>query len=580
VSIYRSTAQSVSAPAQPEKARIFTRWTQLKTERSPWVTVWKQLADYILPRRFRDQASQRNKPATNPLLINNTPMQASRTLASGLMSGLTSPARPWFRLGVPNPKTASNEVKAWLNEVENIIKEVLIRSNVYNGLASIFADLGVFCTAAMLIEEDVEEVVRAYVLPLGSFVLATSARGQVDTMIREVTFTSAQLVEQFGLANCSQPVQDAYKRRELDTVYVVIHAIEPNPNHVPNRAGTAHMAWRSVWFEAAGDHQSNQFLRVGGFNEFPVVAPRWNVTGNDTYGTGPGFDALGDAKALQTLERRKAMVIDRITNPPMVAPSALKAGRPSLLPGDVTFVDRVAGGQGFEPAFSIHPQAIGAIDGVIRTHEDRINKAFYADLWLALSMDDRNQRATAREVAERHEEKLLTLGPVLERLHDELLDKLLDRVFYICLRRGLLPEPPQSLQGSSVRVEYVSIMAAAQRLLGVSAVERLTSFVGNLAGALPSALDKLNVDALVDSYAGMLGTAPDLLFSDEQVQATRDAKAQAQAQAAQQEQALQQGPEMAKSAELLSRTDVNGTSALNRMLAAQGGGAQLPGGGP
>lgn len=577
MSIHRTTSR-VILPEQPEKQRISTRWTQLKGERAPWVAVWKQLADYILPRRFRDQASQRNKPATNPLLINNTPMQAARTLASGLMSGLTSPARPWFRLGVPDPKNASDETKLWLNAVENVIKEVLIRSNVYNGLASIFADLGVFCTAAMLIEEDVEEVVRAYVLPLGSFVLATSARGQVDTMIREVSFTASQMVEQFGLDACSLQVHEAYKRRQVDTVFLVIHAIEPNPNHIPGRPGIAYMAWRSVWFEAAGDLASSQFLRCGGFNEFPVVAPRWNVTGNDTYGTGPGFDALGDAKALQTLERRKAMVIDRITNPPMVAPSALKAGRPSLLPGDVTFVDRVAGGQGFEPAFSIHPQAIGAIDSVIRTHEDRINKAFYADLWLALSMDDRNQRATAREVAERHEEKLLTLGPVLERLHDELLDKLLDRVFYICLRRGLLPEPPRDLQGASVRVEYVSIMAAAQRLLGVSAVERLTSFVGNLAGALPSALDKLNVDALVDSYAGMLGTAPDLLFSDAQVQATREAKAQAADQQAQQQQALAQGPELAKSAELLSRTDVGGTSALNRLLATQGGGAGIPGG--
>jgi hypothetical protein len=566
-------------PRIPRKQRLLQRYEALKSERSPWVAVWKQQADYVLPRRFRDQASQRNKPATNEKLINNTPTQAARTLASGLMSGLTSPARPWFRLGVPDYQGGrTGAVKKWLDDVENVLKEVLIRSNVYNGLAHIFGDLGVFCTAAMLIEEDDKEVVRSYVLPLGSFVLACSARGQVDTMIREVPMTVGQVVEQFGLESCSLPVRDLYNRGQLDTVVEVIHSIEPNPNHVPGSPAARCMAWCSLWFEYRSNAQDDKFLRVAGFHEFPVMAPRWNVTGTDTYGTGPGFDALGDAKALQLLERRKAMVIDRITNPPMVAPSALKAGRPSLLPGDVTYLDRVAGGQGFEPAITINPQAIGAIDEVIRQHEDRVNRAFYADLWLALSMDDRNQRATAREVAERHEEKLIALGPTLERLHDELLDKLIERVFNICLRRGLLPAPPQELQGQTIRVEYISVMAAAQRLLGVSAVERLASFIGNLAGAKPEALDKLNVDQLVEDYAEMLGTSPDLLFSKDEVSEMRAQKAAAQQKAQEQQLALQQGPEMAKSAELLSRTDVGGTSALNRLLAAQGGGGPLTGG--
>lgn len=563
------------APSQPEKARIHQRHQRLVQERAPWVAIWRQQADYILPRRFRDQASQRNKPAPNDKLINNTPTQAARTLASGLMSGLTSPARPWFRLSVGtthrNPGS-HDSVRQWLNTVEDILREVLIRSNVYNALAHIYGDLGTYCTAAMLIEEDTREIVRAYTLPLGSFVLTTSARGQVEGLIRDVPLTVAQMVEQFDFGACSSRVRDAYRRGEYDTVIDVVHAIEPNPDYVEGHPAADRMAWRSRWYEAKENLQDNRFLRVSGFHEFPVMAPRWNVTGTDTYGTGPGFDALGDAKALQLLERRKAQVVDRITNPPMVAPMALRAGRPSLLPGDVTYLDRVAGGQGFEPAITIHPGAIQAIDEVIRAHEERINRAFYADLWLALSLDERNQRATAREVTERHEEKLIALGPTLERLHDELLDKLIERVFGVCMRRGLIPPPPPELQGQSVRVEYISIMAAAQRLLGVSAVERLASFVGNLAAARPDSLDKLNVDQIVEQYADMLGTPPDLLLNADEVAQVRAQRAEAQQRAQQQQVAAQVGPDMAKSAELLSRTDVNGTSALNRLLAAQGGG--------
>lgn len=561
-----------TVPSQPEKARLALRKQRLEQERAPWMSVWSQLADYIMPRRFRATSAERNKPATNDKLINNTPTQAARTLASGLMGGLTSPARPWFRLSVPGMSLSSRGRK-WLDQVEDILREVLIRSNVYNGLAHIYGDLGTFCTASMLVEEDAKDVVRSYVMPLGSFVLTTSARGQVDGIIRDVPMTTAQLVQQFGLQNTSARVRELVRRGQYDDVVEVVHAIEPNPNYIEGHPARQHMAWRSRWYEQRENLQDERFLRVGGFHEFPVMAPRWNVTGTDTYGTGPGFDGLGDAKALQLLERRKAQLIDRITNPPMVAPSALRAGRPSLRPGDVTFLDKVAGSQGFEPAVQINPAAVPAIDSVIRAHEERINRAFYADLWLALTMDDRNQRATAREVAERHEEKLIALGPTLERLHDELLDKLIERVFNICMRRGLLPQPPEELSGMNVRVEYVSVMATAQRLLGVSAVERLASFVGNVAAAVPTALDKLDSDKMIEHYADMLGTSPELLRSDDEVSKLRAQREAAAAAAREQEMAAQQGPDMAKSAELLSKTDINGDSALNRLLQTQAGGA-------
>ncbi len=562
---------------ESQKKRDLRRYEVLRQERAPWVTVWKQLAEHILPRRFRDSAAQRNRPATNDKLINNTPTQAARTLASGLMGGLTSPARPWFRLGSRNPmKGLSPAAKMYFAAVEDVLRELLIRSNVYNGLAHAFGDLGTFCTAALLIEEDEQEVIRSYVLALGTFVLACSARGQVDTMMREVPFTVGQLVEQFGYSVCSPQVRDSHDRGDLDRVVEVIHVVEPNPKRDPQKLSPDAMAFRSAWFEKKGG-DDNTYLRESGFHEFPVLAPRWNVTGNDTYGTGPGFDALGDAKALQLLEKRKATLVDLLTKPPMAAPSSLRAGRPSLLPGDVTYVDRVSGSQGFEPLIKVESGAIAAIDQTIHQHEDRIQRAFYADLWLALTMDDRNQRATAREVAERHEEKLLALGPVLERLHDELLDKLIDRVYGIALRRGLLPLPPPELQGSDVHVEYISVMAAAQRLLGVSAVERLASFVGNLVSASPETLDKVNLDKVVDEYADMLGTKPELLRSDAEVAQMRQARAAAQQKQQQAELALKQGPALAQSAQVLSQTDVNGTSALNRLLAVQGGGAPIPG---
>jgi hypothetical protein len=98
--------------------------------------------------------------------------------------------------------------------------------------------------------------------------------------------------------------------------------------------------------------------------------------------------------------------------------------------------------------------------------QGRIKEAFYANLFLMMAESDRRE-ITAREIDERREEKMLMLGPVLERLHDELLQPLVARVFRIMARNGLIPPPPpslaKSLDGNGLRVEFISILTQARK---------------------------------------------------------------------------------------------------------------------
>ena len=103
------------------------------------------------------------------------------------------------------------------------------------------------------------------------------------------------------------------------------------------------------------------------------------------------------------------------------------------------------------------------------------------------------------------------LGAVLEALNDELLDPLLDLLFDINLEAGLIPPPPPELQGRELKPEYISIMAAAQKLLSTTGLERVASFVANLGQHDPSALDKLDMDVLIDEYAEALGVPPGVI---------------------------------------------------------------------
>jgi hypothetical protein len=152
---------------------------------------------------------------------------------------------------------------------------------------------------------------------------------------------------------------------------------------------------------------------------------------------------------------------------------------------------------------------------------------------------------TATEVAERHEEKLLMLGPVLERLHNELLDPLVDITFNRMITSGAVPPPPPELMGMDLNVEFVSMLAQAQRAIGTNAVDRFVGNLGQIATMKPDILDKFDSDQWADIYADMLGVDPSLIVADKDVAMVRQARNQAMA-AKEQAAVLQQQSQTAK----------------------------------
>jgi hypothetical protein len=545
------------------------RYKALYSEASTWRAHWQEIARQCRPRNVRFNTSDGNRGGDkNDAIINGTPVFALRTLASGMMAGITSPSRPWYRLLTPD--AALNErpaVKQWLALVEERERLAMAKSNLYNILHALYAELGAFGTALALLEEDEEDLMRGYHLPIGSYVLANSARLDVEVLYRLFRMTVAQLVERFGLEVCSSSVQKMYKAKNLDAWVQVLHCIEKNDSvQVGRTEGPAGKAYLSTWLEYDSTEKDDGLLLVSGYNEKPFFAPRWETTGEDVYGGSPGMDALGDARALQVLELRKAQAAEKIVNPPMVGDSRVLNSRITLLPGDTTFIDGTMGGDAFRPAHEVAPAAVQVAGLEIVRHEERINRAFYADLWLMLSQTD--GQMTAREVVERREEKLLQLATVLEKLADELLDPVIARTFGILLRSGQLPEPPPELVGQNLRVEYLGVMAQAQKMLGTAGIERVIGVVTTLAQVNPAAVDKLDVDQTVDEYAEMMGVKPGIVRPDAEVDALR-AQRQQQQQAQQAMAAAQQASQTAKNL-AQSPTSDGGSNALQDILANLG----------
>lgn len=446
---------------------------------------------------------------------------------------------------------------------------MFLRSNLYKSLSVIYGDLGTFATAAMMVEEDFTgSVIRTYPFPIGSYLIANNELLRVDVFAQEFRMTVRQLVGKFGYEQCSQRVQDAYDRGNYETWIDVCHIINPNPDRRENRLDAKYKAYRQVYYEKGGlsyaGYSNQGYLRESGFDLFPVLAPRWEVTGEDSYGTScPGMEALGDALQLQIGEKLSLKAIEKQVNPSMVGPIALKRVKVSLLPGDVTYTDEREGTKGLRPAHEVRVsiQDLEAKQAQVR---ERINRAYYVDLFRMLIDDPRKSPPTAEEVRARQDEKLSELGQPLENINQDLLDPLIDLTFYYMNRQGLIPPAPEEIQGTPLRVEYVSVMAQAQKLVGIGGIERFASFVGTIMANTKdlSVLDKWDIDQTIDRYGDRMGVDPDIIRSDEAVEELRAVRAQAQ----QQRQVAEALPAVAGAAKDLAAADLSGDSALARLL--------------
>ena len=541
--------------------KYLARKNALWTERSSFDSHWQEIATYLLPRAARFTQNKNNyggKVWNN--IYDSTGTKALRVLAAGLMAGMTSPARPWFRLATSDPALMESEaVKTWLYQVTTLMRDIYARSNTYRALHSLYEELGTFGTAATLVFDDFERVQHMHTMTVGEYAIATDYKGDVNTLYRELRMTVSQIVQEFGIDAVSSTVKNMYDNGNLDSWVPVYHFVEPRYDRDVTKKDNRNMPYASCYFEAASE--SNKMLRESGFSEFPVLAPRWAVVSGDVYGYSPGMEALGDIKQLQHEQLRKAEAIDYKTKPPVQAPVSYKNGGLDLLPGGVSFVDAASPQGGIRTAFEVNLELNYLLED-IQDVRGRINSAFYADLFLMLANDTRSG-ITATEVAERHEEKLLMLGPVLERLHNELLSPMIDITFSKLVRSGALPPPPPELQGDDLNVEFVSTLAQAQRAVAVGNMDRFVNTIGAVAQVKPEVLDKLDADQYADALADALGIDPSLVVADEKVAIIRQQRAQAQAAAQQQEQA----PVMAQTAKTLADTDTQGQNALTDLMA-------------
>jgi len=511
--------------------KIREKFERMKGDRTNWDSYWEEVAKFVLPRKDEVYGMVTPGEKKGQNLYDSTSIHANELLASALHSMLTNPSSVWFGLSTGEKELDGvKEVRQWLQDSTQKMIRVLNASNFQTEIHETYLDLPSVGTTILRIEEDDESVVRFFSSSIYEAYIEENNKGVVDSVYREYEYSLRQIVQEFGEDILSMELKQQYMT-DSTKKYKVIHAVEPMANGSDQFAS----------FHAL--KEQDILLREGKFNENPYAVPRWTKITGEKYGRSPSMKSLPDIRMLNSMMKTMIRAAQKAADPPLMIPD-----NGFLLP-----VRTQPGGSNIYRAGSkdrIEPLITGGRvdinDTMVEQARQRIKSAFFID---QLQLQQGPQM-TATEVMQRTEENLRMMGPILGRLNNELLKPIIDRVFGVMFRRGLLGDIPEQLKGKDLEIKYVSQISKAQRSGEADTFTRVIQSVAPIIEMQPQMMENINGDAVLRYHAEIFGLPEEMLRGEEEVENARQAAADQQAS---QMQAQQENVE-ADTAQKLSNT--------------------------
>lgn len=570
----------------------------LRQDLNRQLPMWKELAKYIAPERIRDGANDQSYGTRkDQAIIKNQAGRSLRTFVSGMMNGATPRSRPWFQLTVTNARKAGGSAsKRYFSEVEKILNEHFQVSNLYRILPMAYKDVGIFSNAAFAMLPHPRYGFYFYPFAIGTFGFACDSEGNTDTFTRDFTLTVRQVVQNYAKLNGSGQIDwtnmppyvkanwDAARYLEKITLSQLICPnalyngtklsldpadkkfqsytfVQSMGSNIPSQSSTGFRNETGV----AG-LQQHQFVKVSGFDYFPVITPRWEVAPEENYGVdGPGHIALGDIQTLQKMEKFRLEAVAKLVKPPMVGHASLRRHQASILAGGITYVDDQGATAGFKPAFELDPK-LSELIADQKEYTDAIRSAYFEDLFLMMSGGETKTHVTAVQIQEQAGERMATLAPVMGQLDLDVCSKIIYNAQVILEQGKKLPPRPQELKGEQLRPEYISILAQASKASMMNSMERFSNYLTSMANAQqdPSLLKLIKAEEMIRRYGDYVAIDP-ILVRDEREFGELKQQMEQQAQAVAQQQQMAQEAAVMKD---LSASKVGEGSMLDTMLTA------------
>ena len=519
---------------------ILRRFRALRERRTNWDDHWRDVANYCIPRKdnIYDFKTQSKGEKKNLRVYDSSAIDYVEKLASALHSMLTNPSVQWFELTTGNPELDKNaRVRSYLQELVRRIHQLLNNSNFQSQIHELYLDLASFGTGAMLIESDDDLIFNFTSRPIYQFHIEENFQSEVDVFFYEEEMTLRQAFQKYG----EEKFDDDDKRNYLkdkDTEITIVRAIMPNKER--NLESKLAKDKKYASFHMYEDKEV--MLEESGFDEFPAVFPRWVKGSEEVYGRSPAMKALPDIKMINVMQKVTIRAAQKAVDPPLMVPDD----------GALNVNTRPGGLNSYRAGTDdrIFPLETGSNPGIgIEMMQDvrqRIEKAFFID---QLQLRDGPQM-TATEVNARIDQQLRLLGPMLGRLHFELLQPLIARIIGVMKEKRQLPtNVPEELEGVTPEVFFTSQIAKAQRIAETQNYNRFINSIAPLAASHPQIMDNLDPDGVFRFNAQVFGIPEEMINSKDQVRKDRKDRADQEAAARQAELQAQQAQTAATTAQ-------------------------------
>ncbi len=526
-------SKTTSARISPE--RHVKRLEALKTKRTLVQNEWKRAYDNTYPLRGEMIGNDSvngvdaigSAAGKTARIYDSTLKRSVRMLASALFSGLTPANSRWFSQYMINVDDDAS--KKWLDASSDIIWKNIHNCNFDTTGYESFIDYVIAGMFPMYIEPgDLNEgkLYNFSLWPLASCYFADSTgKGLVDTVYRLMQLTSEQAYKEYGDTCSAEVIKNATEKP--DEPVQVLHAIYPltlNPGDV-------------VTLPIASDHvevKTKKILRRSGYNEMPIVVPRWMPIPNSVYSLGIVDDALPDHLTVNELVKFVLMNADLAIAGMWGAVDDGVINTKTVTVGPRKIIPMVSKDSFFplQPATRFDVAALQKSD---------LQAQIKATLLSDQLHPDQGPQMTATEIHMRAQIIRQLLGPMYGRLQSEYMVQVVNRCFGIAYREGVLGDAPDTLRGRTSNISFQSPLARAQKLDDVAAMDRQEAALLNTSKFTgPAILDNYDWDKAARERSELLGVPAKLIVSEDDVKNIRQSRAvamqNAQAAATKQQQ--------------------------------------------
>jgi hypothetical protein len=497
--------------------QVVREYDRMKGLRVNWDRYWEELSEYFLPQKDNVYGYKIDGEQKHNRLYDSTSILALELLSSSFHGMLTNPSTVWFDLSTGNADLdGMKEVRSYAQTCVNIMIDTFNQSNFQEEIHEVYMDLGAIGTTVLQMEEDNETDIRFKSMPIYSSYIDENEKGVIDRLARCTQMTWRQIVRQFGIKlfetdenhDCMDSILNKPEQKED-----VIFLIEPEePNNPKSQKFIAYYVLR----------KKNMILKTAKYNSFPFAIPRWSKLNEEVYGRCPAMKALPDTKMLNAMMKTMIRGMQKVVDPPIMVPD-----NGFLLPIKTTPNGTNFYRTGMKDRIEAFPVASRPDIGLdfMENIRSRIREHFFTDQLQLIQQRD----MTATEVMQRTDERLRFLGPILGRLNNELLKRIIDRTFDILERRGRFPKPPEALADKpDLKIVYTSQIAKAQRTGEANTLTKVLQATGVILEVQPDVFDNINGDEVLKFHARNFGLPEIMLKSDKEVAEARKARAEQQ----------------------------------------------------